>query len=151
MRRRPLTRLLAGVILLGGALSACGGDGGGPNGIACTGGTPNLAGTWTLDSMQFPPGPTLAPPVASGMFTFVGDSVIVVLNVPNQAPPPPTIDIGGSGKCTLTPTTIAINGTGLIGQASGTYTFVQVAGALPDTLRAQFLSTGQTIRVVVTR
>ena len=39
----------------------------------------------------------------------------------------------------------------LIGQASGTYTFVDVAGALPDTVHASLLSTGQTIRVVVTR
>jgi hypothetical protein len=153
MRQRHLMFLVGGAILIGGALAACGSDSGGPSGVACTGNTPDLAGTWTLDSIQFLPDPTvLHDPEATGSFLFTGDSVYVALTVPSPTDPPPaTFDLTGAGKCTLTATKLNINGTGLIGQASGTYTFVDVAGALPDTLHASLLSTGQTIRVVVTR
>lgn len=152
MRQRHLALVLTGAILIGGALVACGGggDSGGPNGVACTGNTPDLAGTWTLDTLEFVgQGPPLYPPDATGSFVFTGDSVYVTLTVPNPAPPPPTIDITGAGECTLTSTQLYINGSGLIGQASGTYQFAP--GGAVDTLHASLLSTGQTIRVVVTR
>ena len=151
MRQRHLAFLIS-TILFGGAVAACGGgDSGGPSGVACTGNTPDLVGNWTLDTIEVVgQGAPLDPPDATGSFTFTGDSVEVTLNVPNPAPPPATIDIGGSGKCTLTATRLNIDGTGLIGQASGTYAFVD-GGANADTLHASLLSTGQTIRVVVTR
>ena len=111
--RRHLTVLMGGAMLIGGALAACGGDSGGPSGVACTGNTPDLAGTWTLDTLEFVgAGPALYPPAATGTFVFTGDSVDVTLTVPNPQPPPPTIDITGSGKCTLTATRLTIDGTG---------------------------------------
>jgi hypothetical protein len=150
MRQRYLAFVLGGAVLLGGVLVACGGsDSGGPSGVACTGNSPDLTGTWTLDTLEFVgQGAPLYPPDATGSFVFTGDSVYVTLTVPNPSAPPPTIDITGAGKCTLTATQLNINGSGLIGQASGTYTFIDAA---TDTLHASLVSTGQTIRVVVTR
>lgn len=150
--RQHLALLLGGVVVLGGALAACGsGDSGGPSGVACTGNTPDLTGTWTLDTLEFVgAGPALYPPAATGSFVFTGDSVYVTLTVPNPAPPPPTFDITGAGKCSLTATSLNIDGSGQIGQASGTYTFGE-GGTEADTLNASLLSTGQAIRVVVTR
>ena len=151
MRQRSVLWVLGSVLVVGGVLAACGGsDSSGPSGVACTGNTPDLAGTWTLDTLEFVgSGGPLAPPDVSGSFVFSGDQVDVTLTVPNPQPPPATLDITGSGQCTLTGTKLTINGTGLIGQASGTYVYVHAAAA--DTLHASLVSTGQTIRVVVTR
>jgi hypothetical protein len=150
MQQRHLAFLVSSAILIGGALAACGGDSGGPSGVACTGTTPpipDLAGTWTLDTIEFV-GQTapMDTSEATGSFVFTGDRVNVTLNILS----PPTALIG-SGKCTLTATKLYISdGTGLIGNATGTYRFGE-GGAEADTLNASLLSSGQTIRVVVTR
>jgi hypothetical protein len=148
MRQRHLALVVGGAILIGGALAACGGDSGGPSGVACTGNTPDLAGTWVLDTIEFvQQAQTFHQPDATGSFFFTKDSVYVTLTVPGPGGSTP---IDGQGKCTLTSTNLYINGSGLIGQASGTYSFVD-GGANADTVHASLVSTGQTIRVVVTR
>ena len=154
MRNRQLAMLLSGIFLLGGALWACGSSSStGPSAIGCAGGTPDLTGTWTLDTIEFVgQGAPLYPPTATGTFTFSHDTVQVTLNVPNPGAPPPTINIGGSGNCTLAGNHININSNSIVlGQATGTYTYVQEHPAAADTLHATLVSTGQTIRVVVTR
>lgn len=152
MRQRSLGWILGSVAVVGVALGACGGsDSSGPSGISCTAGSPNLAGTWTLDTLDFV-GNGGVDPGATGSFDFTGENVDVTLNITGGG------SITGAGKCTLTVTKqtvdtttgkLYINSTGTIGQASGTYTYVTAAPK--DTLRASLVSTGNTIRVVVTR
>jgi hypothetical protein len=144
MRQRSLGWIVGSVAVVGAALGACGGsDSSGPSGVACTAGSPNLAGTWTLDTLQFVGSGPLYPPDATGTFVFTGDSVYVTLSISGTP-------VDGAGKCTLTATKLTIDGSGTIGQANGTYTFVD-GGANADTLHASLVSTGNTIRVVVTR
>jgi hypothetical protein len=151
MRQRSLGWIVGSVAVVGAALGACGGsDSSGPSGVACTGNSPDLVGTWTLDTLEFVTahsGP-LYPPDATGSFAFTGDQVNVNLIV--KISPTVTDTITGAGQCTLTATKLNINGTGVIGQASGTYTYVH-PGSGADTLHASLVSTGNTIRVVVTR
>jgi hypothetical protein len=146
MRQWSLGWIVGSVAVVGAALGACGGsDSSGPSGISCTAGTPNLTGTWTLDSLDDGSGP-LSPPAATGSFVFTGDSVYVALNITGIGP------IDGAGKCTLTATKLSINGSGAIGQASGSYTFVDATPV--DTLHAILVpaaAPAESIRVVVTR
>ena len=147
MRHRALSSILTAAGLIGVVLAACS-DSSKESSIACSGGTPDLAGTWTLYTLDLGAGPIPNPP-ASGTFYFHDDSVDVDLNVPSP-PAPQAIVIAGTGSCSLTGSRISINSNSVVlGQATGTFTFVQTPGA--DTLKANLVSSGQTINVVVTR
>lgn len=149
MRQRNMAFFLSGMLLAGGAMWACGSSSTGPSAIACGGGTPDLTGTWTLDTFAVNHTPPLYPPTATGTFIFfAGDSVNVTLNVPLGGS---TQNIGGVGSCHLVGNQIQINSNGLLGQPKGTYVFVPERPAAADTLHATLISTGDTIRVVVTR
>ena len=133
------------VLAAAGVIAACS-DSSGPSSFSCTGGTPNLAGTWSLYSLDQGAG-AIGPPLAHGTFTFAGDSVAVALTVPIDTLGD-TTNLAGAGKCTLTSKNITITNFAGLGDAAGTYTFK--AGP-PDTLRASILSNVIPTSVVVTR
>ena len=140
------------LIVISGALAACGSDSTKESSIACSGGSPDLAGTWNLYSLDVGFGAISSPP-ATGTFVFHGDSVDVDLTIPSP-PAPQTIAIVGSGSCRLSGTNkIAINSNSqVLGSATGTYTLNVTPGAnVPDTLTATLQASGQTITAVVTR
>jgi hypothetical protein len=133
------------VIIAAGVIAACS-DSSGPSSFACTGGTPNLAGAWSLYSINQGTG-ALTPPAAHGSFNFVGDSVLVSITVPIDTQGD-TVNLNGAGKCTLTSKNITITNFAGQGDAVGPYTFK--AGP-PDTLTASVVNSNITTVVVITR
>jgi hypothetical protein len=147
MRSKHALLLLALVILAASAIAACS-DSSSPSGFACTGNTPDLAGAWSLLTINQGQG-AIGPPLAHGTFVFTGDSVDVALTVPADTLGD-SLNLAGTGKCTLTASKITI--TNFLGQgdATGPYTFKDET-ATPDTLSASIVSSGITTSVVVTR
>ncbi|HXI19551.1 MAG TPA: lipocalin family protein [Gemmatimonadales bacterium] len=145
-----MLRVVAAAALVGGVLSACSSSNGtGPGG----GNVPDLAGTWNLVSLDIgATGQPLTPPEATGTFSFTADSVTVDLAIASPPAPAP-IAIQGKGSYALTPTTISINSNALLlGQASGSYTYVaRPSAGVADTLKASLVSQGTPIDVVVVR
>jgi hypothetical protein len=145
MSYRRMMVFLVAVLLLGGALLACS-DSGGPSSFYCTGGTPDLAGAWSLVSIDQGGGGAVGPPTATGSFTFTGTTVDVSLTLPVIGL------IAGTGTCKLTKSTITItNFAGLGSDATGPYTFVDKAPGTPDTLYATVTASNVPNAVIISR
>jgi len=112
---------------------------------------PDLTGTWDLASVDIGnTGQPIPPPAATGQFIFSGNTVDITLNIASP-PAPQVVAVSGTGTYTQTATKLNINsGIPLIGQAIGTYDFVD-GGAAADTLTVDMLSSGQHTTVVVVR
>ncbi len=137
MRLRRALPLVAALVLGGGVFAAC------SDSTSSNGTVPDLTGTWDLVSLDVA-GTNV--PGTVGSFTFTATTVDISLTLPQQAP------VTGTGTYTLTPTNIDINSTNaLIGQASGTYTFIDKPPGTADTLTADLLAQGTPFSVVVAR
>lgn len=113
---------------------------------------PDLTGTWDLLSVDIGNlGTPVPPPAASGQFIFSGGSTVdITLNI-TSPPAPQVVAVSGTGTYTQTATKLNLNtGIPLIGQAAGTYDFVD-GGAAADTLTVDMLASGQHTIVVVAR
>ena len=150
MRQRLMLYTGFACVVIAGVIVACS-DSSGPSRATCTGSTPDLAGTWTLVSIDLGAAGTPIPsPPATGTFTFTGANVATDLHVPSP-PAPAAIDIVGTGKCNLTADSIFIANFGVYGDAVGTYHFFPKGATGADTLKATLSASGVDNDVVVAR
>ena len=141
MTKRTWSMLAAALLI-----AACGSD------STDEGGGPDLTGTWDLISVDIgATGNAVGNPQATGQFVFSGGNTVdITLNI-TSPPAPQVVAVSGTGTYTQTKTKLNINsGIPLIGQAAGTYDFVD-GGAAADTLTVDMLASGQHTIVVVVR